>query len=74
MSNGTDDQAVVDQAAPAEVERGRDEVGPYVIVNGLKIHIAVVDRGLIPPWDGFSISKWWSTSRFNPLTRLSSPK
>ena len=69
MSNGTDDRAAVDQAAPAEVERGRDEVGPYVIVNGLKIHIAVVDHGLIPPWDGFSLRKWWRKSRLNLAKR-----
>ena len=47
-------------------ERGEDDIGPYVVVDGQKLHMAVVDRGLIPPWHGLSLKRWWRNSRLNP--------
>ena len=42
---------------------------PFVVVDGRRVRIAVVDHGLIPPWDGFSLRKWWRKSWLNLAKR-----
>ena len=49
-----------DAKQPPTIEEGIDDDGtPFVKVNGVKVRIAVEDRGLIPPWRGFSLHRVW---------------
>ena len=60
-----------DQAAnSSDIDNGEEDT-PFVMVDGRKVRIAVVDYGLIPPWDGFSLRKWWINSRLNLAKRVS---
>ncbi len=69
MSNVADNLNPTNQSSPERGGGGRDEKGPFVMVDGRKVRIAEVDYGLIPPWDGFSLRDWWSRSRLNPFAR-----
>lgn len=69
MPHLAEDVDLTTTGAPENGDSGRDEKGPFVVVDGRKVRIAEVDYGLIPPWDGFRIRDWWSRSRLNPLAR-----
>ena len=44
-------------------EESTPKDAPFVKVGDRKVMIAVEDRGLIPPWDGFSLRTWLAGSR-----------
>ena len=46
--------------------RDAEADAPFVMAGDRRVRIAVVDYGLIPPWDGFRLREWWRQSRFNP--------
>lgn len=55
-----------EQVVQSEDADGGQDDEPFVMVDGRKVRIYVVDYGLIPPWDGFSLSRWWSDSKWSP--------
>ena len=60
-----------DAKQPPVIEEGIDEDGtPFVKVNGLKLRMVVEDRGLIPPWRGFSLRRFWNRIRPNRVLEL----
>lgn len=61
-----------EQAVRTSEVEGLDNDRPFVVIDGKKFPIDVVNRGLIPPWEGFSLRLWWKQSRLNPRGDASS--